>query len=344
MFPITRSVIFVIVLFAASLDVLAQSNRYFTINTSKARPLAMGGAFTAVVDVLAAMDFNPAAYYLAKDDDLPPVTLFLNPVSPFVGGIHHDDLFSGSGSPVDDFLLGLSLVLKSMSFNFDAVQVGFNLSEEGLNLPEIFFENNPVRVDGFRQNHSHTVVGRLELAKKVSMGAAVYFLFGSSPLAPLKRVKDFGISYGILLRPEKGLNIGVSFVDPPDSLSQYRLPLERLVNESVNIGVSYELLFTRTLFSIDVRNLGEESNVAVRELHFGIEQVLLSHLALRAGYFKKVHGDHVFSWGLGLLNDSLLSSSAGEGSRNFYLNYAFVHEKALPTDNRWHLFSFLIRI
>lgn len=302
----------------------------------------MGGAFTSVVDVLSAMEFNPAAYYLAEDD-LPPVTLFLNPVSPFIGGINHDDLFSGSGSPVDDFLLGLSLVLKSMSFNFSAVQVGFNLSEESLSVPETFFDDTWIRVNGFRQNHSHTVVGRLELAKKVSVGAAAYLLFGSSPHDPLKRVSDFGISYGILLRPEKGLNIGVSFVDPPDSLSQYRLPLERLVNESVNIGVSYELLFTRTLFSIDVRNLGEESNVAVRELHFGIEQVLLSHLALRAGYFKKVHGDHVFSWGVGLLNDSLLFNS-GRGSRNFYLNYAFVQEKSLPADNRWHLFSFLIRI
>ncbi len=325
------------------LQVCAQRERYLTLNTTKVRPLAMGGAFTAVGDALSAIQFNPAGYFFEQTDDIPRLTAFLNPLSPFSGGVNHNELFSGEGSKVDDVLIGLSLLMKSMSFNFNAVQLGFMLSEESLSLPEVFFEDDVARVQGFRQNHSHALVGRLKLADEVSVGATANFLFDSSPDEPQKRRSDFGISYGILLRPEKGLNIGVLFVNLPDSISQYRLLLERLVDESVNIGVSYEL-FTKTLFALDVRNLGEESGMVIRELHLGIEQVLLSQLALRAGYFNKGKGEHVFSWGLGLVNDSLLFDFGKKASRNFYLNYAFVYEKSLAVTNRWHLLSLLIKI
>lgn len=338
-----RSIILatLVLVFANSLP--AQSERYFTLNTTKVRPLAMGGAFTAIDDALAAIQFNPAAYFLAPQDEIPRVTFFLNPVSPFSGGVNHNKLFSGGGTSLDDLLITLSLLLKSMSFNFNHVQLGFLLGEESLSLPEVFFDDRLIRIDGFRQNHSHTVAGRLKLAEAVSVGAAANFIFSSSSEDPLKQEKDIGISYGVLLRPEKGLNIGVSFLNLPDSLSTIRTPLERLVDESVNIGVSYELV-TKTMFSLDVRNLVEETNLAIREVHVGFEQVLLSHLALRGGYFKKHRGEHVFSWGLGLLNDSLLFSSQDEPGRNFYLNYAFVYEKSAQMDNRWHLLSFLIKI
>jgi len=320
-----------------------QGNRYFTLNTTKVRPLAMGSAFTALGDALAAIQFNPAAYFPRPNNAIPRLTLFLNPVSPVVGGVNHEELFRGSGSLVDDTLLSLSLLLKSISVNLNSVQLGFLLGEEGLYLPEMFFDERFVRVSGFRQNHTHSLIGRLQLADEVSVGASANFLFGSAPGDPMKRRSDFGISYGILLRPEKGLNIGVSFVNLPDSLADYRLPLERLVDESVNIGVAYEM-FTKTLVSLDVRNLGEESNRIIRELHLGVEQLILTHLALRAGYFKKNSGEHVLSWGVGLLNDTLLFNSRNESSRNFYLNYAFVYEKSQDTDTRWHFLSFLIKI
>jgi hypothetical protein len=332
-----------LILFLLPGTLLSQRNLYVALSTSKVRPIGMGSAFTAIEDALAAISFNPAAYFLAPGEEIPRLTMFINPVSPIVGGANHSELYNGSGSPVDDFLLGLGLFLKSVSFNLNAVQLGVTLSEQSLSTPELFTEDEFFGVSGFRQNHSHSVVGRLQLAEKVSLGASANFLFGRSRQDPMKRYSDIGISYGVLLRPEKGLNVGVSFVNMPDSLVDFRLPLERIVDESINIGVSYEM-FTKTLLSLDVRNLGEESGMIIREVHVGIEQVLLSHLALRAGFFNKQQGQNVFSCGIGLLSDSLLSRSRSEGSGNFYLNYAFVYEQTPVLDLRWHLLSFLLKI
>lgn len=338
-----KKISFTALILILPLCLTAQSNRYLMFNTTKVRPLAMGSAFTAVGDALSAIQFNPAGYFFEPGDEIPRLTMYLNPISPFTGGLNHSDLYSGEGSKVDDVLIGLGLLLKSMSFNFNAVQLGFMLSEESLSLPDVFFDDDVTRVRGFRQNHSHALVGRLKLADKVSVGATANFLFGSSSDEPEKRQSEIGISYGVLLRPEKGLNIGVLFVDLPDTMRHYRLRLERLVDESVNIGVSYEM-FTKTLFALDVRNLGEEGGTVVRELHFGIEQILLSQLALRAGYFNQGAGNHVFSWGLGLVNDSFLFDFGKEPSRNFCLNYAFVYEKSMTMTKRWHLLSLLIKI
>jgi len=333
----------IIVIFHAPVAIYGQNDRYFMLNNIKARPLAMGGAFVSIADDLASAAYNPAAYLLDQLQDTRRWAFFVNPISPFVGGIENQELFQGSGPAIDDILLSLSLLVKSISFRFDSFQLGVLLGEESLYHLQEFDHASVFNVAGFRQNHSHAIVGRLKLAEKVSMGGAANFLFSSSKNDPLESNREFALSYGILLRPEKGLNIGVSFVNLPDSLQQYRLALERIVDESVNIGISYEL-FTGTLFSLDVRNLGEEQQNVVREFHFGLEQMVSSQLALRAGYFNKEKGQHVFSWGLGLFHSNLLFNTANKVNRNFVLNYAFVYERSSLADNRWHFLSCFIKI
>lgn len=332
----------IIIIFHTPIAIYGQSDRYFMLNNIKARPLAMGGAFISIADDLAAAAYNPAAYLLDQLEEARRWRFFVNPISPFVGGIENQELFQGNGPTFDDFLLSVSLLVKSISFRFNSFQLGIVLGEESLYHLQEFDHSSVFNVKGFRQNHYHTIVGRLQLAEKVSMGGAANFLFSSSQNDPFESNREFALSYGILLRPEKGLSIGVSFVNLPDSLQQYRLTLERIVDESVNIGISYEL-FTGTLFSIDVRNLGEEQQNVIREFHFGLEQVLASQVALRAGYFKE-SGQQVFSWGLGLFNSNSLFDSTNKVNRNFYLNYAFVYEKSPLANNRWHFLSCFIKI
>jgi hypothetical protein len=331
-------------LFILPLNVFSQTNRFFTLSNVKARPLAMGGAFTAVEDDLAAIEFNPAGYFLSEDVDSKHIHLFLNPVSPFVGGFKRDDLFIDNDLQLDDVLLSLSLLLKSFSLTLNRFQLGVLLGEESLYLPAAFPRDGLNKISGFQQNHRHSIIGRLKLADKVSVGGTASFMFGSTPGAAEERRSDVGFSYGILLKPERGLSIGVSFVNLPDSLRQHRLPLEGMVDESVNIGISYEL-FTKTLFSLDVRNLGEEQRDAIREFHLGVEQVLLSQVALRAGYFIKNSDEEVFSWGIGLFNgDRIFPRYQEESQRNFYLNYAFVYEKSTLLSNKWHFLTFTMKI
>ncbi|MFQ5865027.1 MAG: hypothetical protein ACE5IW_07350 [bacterium] len=332
-----------IVVLILPVEILGQNDRFFTLSNVRTRPLAMGGAFTSIEDDLAAINFNPAAFELYQDEKSRRVTFFFNPIGPVVGALENKNLYDGSGTTIDNLLLSLSLLLKSISISIHSLEVCVLLGEEGLNLPAALLDEKVFGVSGFRQNHFHSIVGRLKLGNKISLGGAANLLYGSTTNNPFERHSELGISYGILLKPERGLNIGVSFVNLPDSLNQYRLPIERIVDESVNIGVSYQL-FSGTLFSIDVRNLGEEQQEVIREIHFGMEQVLLSQLAIRAGYYKKKTGEHVISWGMGILDGNRFFSDENKfNHRNFYINYSFVYESS-PVNTRWHFLSFNIRI
>ncbi len=321
----------------------AQATRYVSLNSSKARPLAMGGAFTSITDAFPAVSYNPAAVDLYSVKHRGRLTLFLNPVAPVVGGLNMSDLFSGSSSPGENFLLGASLVLKSLFLSLNSLELGIVLGEQDLQLPQPFQGDDLFSVSGFRQNHAHTVVGRLRLAEQVAFGVSASLMYRSQTADPNKRLSGVGVSYGILLEPEKGLSIGVSLVDLPDSLHTERLPLERIVDETVNVGVSYNLW--NTTVSLDIRNLGEDDQDAVREFHIGLEQVLLSTVAVRAGWYKKDAGGNVYSWGLGLLDGNKLWGRPRQfGHNDFLLNYAFVLEEGAVDEWRYHVLSAHFRI
>ncbi|MFQ5706254.1 MAG: hypothetical protein ACE5HO_02330 [bacterium] len=323
----------------------SQGSQYFTLSDVKARPLAMGGAFTSVEDDLASIQYNPAALDLYQADKSKRVTLFLNPVGLVVGGVRNKDIFNTGSYSLDDFLLTMGLLVKSVFVSLNAFDFGILLGEEGFFQPEAFANDDLFDVSGLQQNHAHSIVGRWKLADKISIGGSASLLYGSDENDPAKSRRDVAVSYGILLKPDKGLNVGVSFINLPDTLKDYRWPLERLVDESVNVGVSYKP-FASMLLSLDVRNLGEEQNKAVREIHFGVEQVLFSHLALRAGFFdKKEEGEYSLTWGVGLLDRNLFSNpDNGFAHRDYFLNYAFVLEKNVGDYTRWHFLSLLIRI
>ncbi|MFQ5674578.1 MAG: hypothetical protein ACE5G1_01665 [bacterium] len=310
----------------------------------KARPLAMGGAFMAVEDDWPTVGFNPATFSLYRASKKGRLTFLLNPVSPFVGASDNDKLFDGQGSTVDDYLLSLGLFLKAISFSTNAFDFGFLLAEQGLNSSGNFFTDKLFDVGGFRQNHSHQFIAHLKLADKVAVGGTASVVYRSKVDDPRERESGFGISYGILLKPEKGLKIGVSFINLADSVQQFRSPVERLVDESVNVGISYQP-FNGTLFSLDVRNIGEEDSVAVRELHLGLEQIFFSHLAIRAGFFRQEEDSKVYSFGLGLVDENAFWGSENKfGHGNFLFNYAFVYEQRPLIDNRWHFVSFFFRL
>ncbi len=318
-------------------------DRVITLSNAQARPLAMGGAFTSMVDDLAAIRYNPASYelYLLKKSGR--LTLFLNPISPVAGAIQKDELFSATEKPGEDLLIGLGMVLRSFAVSFNSFEFGFLLGEESISRPDMFHSEELLNASGFAQNHSHTVLGKVKLAEKVSVGASANLVYQSRPDEPLKRRSGIGISYGVLLKPEDGLRIGVSFVNLPDSLDDYRLDLERFVDESINVGISYQL--ANSTVSVDVRNLGEDERTLVREFHLGLEQVFLSNFALRAGWFRKTNGDDVYSWGIGLLDSNNIWGDHRSFSHpSFLLNYAFVYDNNPLNNIRWHYLSFHFRL
>lgn len=337
--------VLLVVLFGGRLDGHAQANRFVLISQVKARPLAMGGAFTSIEGDLGTIGYNPAALSLYRFEKEHRVTLFLNPLGAVVGGVKRGELFPRGGFDFDDLLLTAGLFVKSIVVTLNSFEFGLLLGEQSLDLPEEFVNEEPFNVSGLRQNHAHSFVGRIKLAEKIALGGTASMMRGSLERDPQESFKEITLSYGILLKPEKSLNIGVSFVNLPDSLKNARWPVERFVDESVNVGVSYRP-FSSTILSMDVRNLGEEENRAVREFHFGLEQVVFSQVALRAGYYSKNQdGDFVISGGVGLINGNTLFDVEDHFSHpSFYLNYAFVYDSSFEQGIRWHLLSLRVRI
>jgi len=236
------------------------------------------------------------------------------------------------------------LILKSISVTFNSLDLGLLFGEQGLTIPEVFRTDQIFRTTGIRQNHSHSLVASFKLARRVSLGVNTSYLVQSTQADPSSAVTGFSINYGILLQPESNLRIGVFYANLPDTLSTYRRNLDRIADESVNIGASYAP-FQGTSLALDLRNLGEEGGFAIREFHAGFEQVILSHLALRAGYFHDDDGHDSISVGVGLFDgNSLFRPEKRFDHRNFLLNYALVYEKAPMAQTRTHFLTFLLRV
>jgi len=332
----------IIVTFLAASRLFSQGDEFRSISNVKARPLAMGGAFTAVVDDIAAIAFNPASFGLYSQKKKFRLTFFLNPVTPFFLASKGQELRTGDGDIVDDALLALGLAIKSVSLSLSSLEFGLLLSEEHIDFNREF-TGKAFSFSGLRQNHTHSLISRLKLAETVSLGVSAGLIYSSKTAYPLQRNKDLAVSYGVLLEPENGLKIGVSYVDMPDSLRFTRAPLERFVDESINAGISYSIGGARV--AVDVRNLGEETKIAVREFHLGLEQVLFSHFALRTGWFQRRAGEHVYSFGLGLFDlNSMMGYSRRFKHRNFAFNYAVIVDHEQMLFERWHLFSLYLRL
>lgn len=322
----------------------ARDHEYYFLSNVKARALAMGGAVTAVEDDLGSIGYNPASFFLYNTRRSGSFGLFFNTTGAIIGGVNYGEIFEGEGKSADDLLTGLSLLVKGVTFSTESWDFGLLLGERGLGLPDEFVPRSATSVSGYRQNHSHSLVASLKLAKKVSLGGTISHLMGSDKSNNSDFVDGFSVSYGILLQPESRLRVGVSYMNLPDSLTQFRTRLERLVDEAINVGVSYQP-FDGTLLSLDLRNLSEESLQASREAHFGFEQVVMSHFALRAGFFSQSDGANIFSGGIGLFDwNGVFGSESIFNHRNFVLNYTFVYEHHEYDDQRMHFLSALLRI
>lgn len=311
------------------------ANHFVTQSTVKCRPLAMGGAFSAVNDNLAAFSYNPATFkqYRAKKDFR--LTFFLNPLGSFVSFFEQDasDSWEGIGK-------SLGFLFKSITFSSRYLEGGLFFAEEAVqnyrfNEREKFFSSQ-----GFWDNFSHRIGLRLALAQQVAIGMATTFYFSRALEGEQWRI---GNSYGVLLNPDQKYSVGVFYIAFPEDFARMRTELERLVNDTVNIGLAYQPL-EKTTLALDIRNINSEDNINSREIHVGAEQLLGSVLALRAGYFRERRQKHVISGGIGLLSDNFLfKKNKHFHPPRFLFDYTLVLERKKTTNSMWHFFSLSFR-
>jgi len=323
----------------------SQENYFLTLSTTKAKPLAMASAYTSIEDDIVSAFYNPATLSLYQYEKNFRLTFYLNPISPTTYYIYlnqKNNQQAKNSSSIQQFFETTGLFVKSLVFTVKMVDMALIFHEQTAD--ENFLKEQKKFLYGFNiwENSYHTCTARIKLAERVALGIAgsIYFKEIEGKIE-----QGFGFSYGILLKPSNNLNVGLSFIDFPNNMSGIRLPLERMVDQTMNIGVSYKPLNSTTL-SFDLRNLTEEERKSVREAHFGIEQRIFSILAIRGGYFQERFKDsRTFSAGIALFDSNLMFSKDNRFDHSqFMLNYSLVHHRINNQFFNWHVLSLLIRI
>jgi len=320
----------------------AQQNYFVTLSTARARPLAMGGAYSSIEDDIASASYNPATLSLYKFDKSFRTTFYLNPIAPAT--LFYEKLKNNQQNvPDQNQMLKISaLLVKAFVVTTRFLDLAFVFNEQILDTTRLVGQKNFFQDCGLLTNNYHSFIARLKLADRVSLGTSAS-LFTRKVADKIER--GWGVSYGILLKPSTRMNVGLAFVYYPTNMKNIRLPLERLSDQTMNIGISYRLTSSTTV-SFDLRNLTEDDRNNVREAHFGFEQRAFSIFAIRGGYFQeKFTRRQTFSGGIGLVDSNLFFKTENRFDHSqFMLNYSFVYQKDHSRDSIWHVLSLLIRI
>lgn len=284
---IGRAVICITVLAAA---VQAQSPYYVTVSTQKARPLAMGGAYTAVSDQLGSLAFNPAGFTHHSPERAVDVRLVINPLGPLsIAATDRSAVREDWCLPALELFQGISGVIGRVSF-------GVVFWEESLN--NLDSHRRSAIFDGSRIMHegSSSAGISLALAPKVSVGVSG-ILFRKEQ--EKKVVSGIGYQYGIHIAVKEYMDVGISFNNFPNRFSEQRLRIERLSDEALNIGIDFHPWHYLRLCA-DIRNVSDEGQATVREPHIGLEITPLSKASFRGGYYLEDNVRPCFSLGIGL--------------------------------------------
>jgi hypothetical protein len=302
----------------------------------------MGGATTGVSDDLGAMSMNPAAIELYAVPKTFRLTFFLNPVAPVVALKRWRDLRAGTGSRVGDAAVAVSTLLKGAAVTVSPVEVLLTWGEETPG-----FGPRPHGPEGFQLRNyldvfSSSVALKVRLAQQVALGVDAdlwYLSRGNSSLL------QTGFSYGVLVQPDAHVSVGLVYIELPDSFACARQALERIGDESLNLGLAWRP-FATSVVNADLRHIGEEGNPLTRELHLGVEQVVFGHVALRGGVYRERDTQRfTYSVGLGLLDmNAFVGSERRFAHPSFVVNYALVYRETESRPDRWHMLSALLRL
>ncbi len=320
--------------------VYAQENYFATLDVSRIVPISMGGAYVAVENGIGSVAYNPASVKFCNLKRGLHFSIIANPVASTGLFMYYKDNQKVPLNKGQWWSVARTLI-KGIVLSVSPFQMGVTLYEEPLQRYQRLSKKNMFSAKHFLSNHFETAFMRINLADRFSLGGTLgYYTFEDSG----KVKRELGANYGMLIKPAKNLNVGIMFYDVPDVIQNIRMPLERMVDETVNVGLSY-MPFHGTTASLDVRNISEETKPASREVHFGMEQKIGSVMGIRGGYFQenKTHKKY-FSAGIGLLSTNLFRpDNAKYNDADYVFNYSYVIERSdLKWRDQWHLFSFLV--
>ncbi len=318
-------------------------DRYLATGTVRVRALAMGGAYTAVRDDFAAGLYNPGAFIVSREAGERRLHVYLNPVAApvaFYDFGDRDNLWRRDGElTTDEALESLAMVVKGVTWSTAALDLGVGLWEEGF-AGRVRDGGRFLTVEGLTRRVFHSVYANVKVAPTVSLGltGTLYRMRDGG-----ETVTSGGYTFGVLLAPNPGLDVGIAFSQMPEEARDARMPLEDIEHGSATAGLAYHP-DDRTMFSIDLRAVNKEDLPTSREIHTGIERRVGDRIALRAGYFrKKETKNDVVSLGIGVLPFWPRTPKYRHASRQDILSYTLVLEED-GFKRRWHILSLMYRL
>jgi len=327
-----------------SVSSLAETNRFVTSGTVRARALAMGSAYHSIQDDFSAGFFNPGAFRLNATKNERRFRLFFNPAAAataFYDFSRYDvDFEEDIRLTLGEALLSLSLLLKGVVFTTPVVDIGLGLGEEVVDCPEQSNRNGRIyTVKGLTRCSFHSAFVNIKIASPVSMG--VTGTLYNSRIDGENNIKG-GYTFGVLLTPNPKMDVGIVYNKIPDDFARARMGLECIEDGTATGGISY-YPENNTVVTIDLRTVNKEDQLTSREIHAGIERCFMERIALRAGYYrKKATKNDVISFGVGVLPNWERIGKFSRSMRNDIVSYSLIMEEG-SVKKRWHVLSLLLR-
>lgn len=264
-----------------------------------ARPLGMGGAYTAVPDFDHNHLYNPAAAALPRTQKL-AVSWSADLIRSLYFLIALADRADFSSDDDTEALVAVSLLLgtSQVAVCNEYFALKFNPLEQ---LPS-------KAADGFQM---HVTTFSLTLAPKgvlsgFQLGASlqIYNLFKAD-----EALGGIGFSAGLYYRSRENspFSFGIYYFSVEDKIADIRRPFERILNNTLNAGAAYKIPGLVTL-SFDLRNLNRYDEGNYLQPHVGIEKMILGSandndywaLILRGGgYYNSSIDSAGYSLGVG---------------------------------------------
>ena len=329
----------------------AEQQQFITNNTIRSRSLALAGAYISMEDDLSAMLWNPAAYGNHSTRREVSFRLYVQPLAPLIAAHQFREVDlrwkQDDRLTLEESLLALAFLLKGATFCTSTLSFGIIGFEESLD------RQPSARFFDFRSAaaaYCNVLAVNIRLAPTVSLGAAatLYYKWNEHE----SHFYGEGYSFGVLLKPNPKMNVGLTYFNLPQDAADSRRRLERIEDQTVNGGLSY-YPDDKTILSLDLRNLNNDERAAAREIHLGVERVFLKHFALRTGYFRRKFSDpadHILTLGIGVGRFEYMLGQSRASSRLDVLSYTYIREQHKVLDGshqdlrNWHTLSLLLRI
>jgi hypothetical protein len=298
-----------------------------SVSTVSPRPMGMGGAFMAVEDDPAAMAWNPAGLLRPGCGRRTKTDAHINVLgAPSI--IAETGLLDGTEAEpfaslpaFEKLTVVLGSVFKSVSVRSGNVAVGVLMLEEYLDPSGLSTSRGLADADELLRAYYTTATFAFRLAPSVSIGASEIILAGRD--AEGRRDVGSGRAYGAMLRPNRFVTVGLTYLDLPEGFENYRLGVEGLGARTMNAGLAFRPL-PQLLLAFDLRDLAEEHAETALMPRAGIEYDFMGKVAARVGAFREDGGEvNVLTLGFGAIAMNTCPGRSPESAGDsFVLNYA----------------------